>query len=91
MNFEIGVEVPIPSLELVLSQYRLDDCVRPFVLFPKRICPSIKPKELVAATPFTVELRSPVDVASDMVFDEITELVAVTPLIVVVSMLPERV
>ena len=43
---------------------------------------------MVAATPFTVEVMTPVEPAS--VFDEITLVVATTPLIAVVNVLPLR-
>jgi hypothetical protein len=47
-------------------------------------------KEVVEIIPFTSVVMMPVDVAKDTVLFEITELVAITPLIVVVKVLPER-
>jgi hypothetical protein len=48
-----------------------------------------EPSEEVDTTPLTVEERVPVEVAYDIELDEITLDVAVTPLIVVVRVLPE--
>lgn len=46
---------------------------------------------MVERTPFMSELKIPVEVAYERELLEMTELVATTPLIVVVRVLPERV
>ena len=47
--------------------------------------------DVVDTIPFMVFVSIPVVVAKLLVFDEITELVATTPFIVVVNVLPESV
>lgn len=54
------------------------------------LLPVTSPFKLVVATmPFILEERSPVEVEKETPLEEITELVATTPLIVVVRVLPE--
>lgn len=46
VKFCVGVFVPIPSLEFVLSQYRFDDCVSPLLTEPNTSCPVENPDSI---------------------------------------------